>query len=268
MRYRLVATDIDGTLLNRDHLVPDSARQAIQRLQAGGVPVVLTTARPPAMIRPIHQDLGMTGPIIACTGALIFHPHTGETLAHRPMAKDLALAVVAAVRSVDPAINLAADLETEWHIDRIDDRVGRRIAGGMVPLTGGLERTLPTSERDVTCLSFRVMEARPAIEEAIRRAGLDRQVHITSAGGVVDIVAQGVHKGAALQALAAILGIPVAQTLAIGDDENDIPLLRAAGLGVAMGNAADEVKAVAGAVTRANWEDGWAAAMERYVFPS
>lgn len=112
------------------------------------------------------------------------------------------------------------------------------------------------------------MEARPAVEAALAKAGLAQHLYVTSAGGIVDMVANGVNKGAALRALVAILGVPMEQTLALGDDENDIPLLQAAGLGVAMGNARDEIKAVADVVTRSNGEDGWAAAIEQYILAS
>lgn len=268
MRYRLVATDIDGTLLNPDRVVGDSTRKAIAELQRRGIPVVLVTARPPAMITAIHRDLGLTSPIIASTGAVVYDPVHLRAVAHHPIPKQIALQVIAAIRSVDPTLNVGADLVDEWHVDRVDDRVQRRIAGGMVPVTGGLEQTVPVSAKEVTALSFRVIEARPAVEAALSRAGLDRHLYITSAGGIVDMVANGVNKGAALRALASIMGIPMEQTLALGDDENDIPLLQAAGLGVAMGNALDEVKGVADTVTGANSEDGWAAAIEQHIFAS
>jgi Cof subfamily protein (haloacid dehalogenase superfamily) len=268
MRYRLVATDIDGTLLNPDRKIAESTRRAIQELQRRGVMVVLVTARPPAMITAIQRDLGLTSPVIACNGAVIYDPVGLRALAHHPIPKEIALRVIAAIRRLDPMMNLGADLVDEWHIDRVDHQVHRRIAAGMVPVTGPLEQTIPAATKEVSHLYFRVMEARPAVEAALEQAGLARHLYIASAGDVVVMVAAGVNKGAALRTAAAMFNIPMEQTLALGDDENDIPLLRSAGLGVAMGNARDGLKAVAGAITRSNGEDGWAAAIEQHVFAS
>jgi len=265
MAYRLVATDIDGTLLNPDKTASEATREAIAALRARSIPVVLVTGRPLAMALRVHQQLGLVGPVIACTGALLYDPHQSRVLAHRFIPREIALRAVAAIRRVAPTTSITADLEDEWHLDRIEDERHYRLTGGMIPILGGVERTIPHSTREVTAISFRPMSIRTQVEEAFQQDGLTEHLHTTSASQVVDIIATGVNKGAALERLTGLLGIPLTETAALGDDENDLPLLQAAGLGIAMGNAPDSVKAVAAATTGPNTADGWAEAIWRHV---
>ncbi|HYF91032.1 MAG TPA: Cof-type HAD-IIB family hydrolase [Symbiobacteriaceae bacterium] len=264
MTYRLIATDIDGTLLNESHEVTPRTRQAVAELQRRGVTLVLTTARPPRAIRHIYDDLGLNGPVIAYNGALVYDPAHDRPLLHHPIHQEAALAIVAAIRAAAPELNLGLELMDEWHVDRVDEHLQwildtNRVAA---PIFGDVARAIETTRRKVSKIYFLApAHVRRAVEER-----LPPGVSVTSSGmDFVEIHAAGVDKGAALRALGAILGIPREATLALGDGENDIPLLQAAGLSVAMGNAAETVRRAAGAVTEPNTAEGWARAIERYV---
>lgn len=267
--YRLICTDIDGTLLNSSHEVSPRTRSALTELDRLGIPVVPTTARPPRSIRRLLGHLGMKGPVIAYNGALAFDPRTEEVLYHHAIPTPIALQVLEAIRHVGPALNAGLELADEWHVDRIDDRLHELVTrhGIASPNTGGLEEAIRTTDRGVSKLYFMAPpQVRRAFEWRLAANGLTLHLHITSSGeDFVEVMAAGGDKGTALRALAGRLGIPPAETLALGDGENDIPMLQAAGLGIAMANASDVVKAAAGAVTLSNDEDGWAAAVERYV---
>lgn len=238
----------------------------LRELERKGVTVVLSTARPPRSVHPLASELGLTGPVIAYNGALAFDLATRRTLFHHPIPRPTALQVLCMVRALSTRINVGLELADEWHVDRMDDHLRAYLAAGYEPPTmGDVEHAITATNRGVSKIYFVASpEVRALAEERFAKAGLN--ITVTSSGaGMVEIIAPGTNKGAALHGLARVLGIPTEQTLAVGDEENDIPALVTAGLGIAMGNAAPSVKAAARAVTASNAEDGWARAMEEYV---
>lgn len=270
MRYRLIATDIDGTLLNEHHEVTPRARGAIAELQRRGALVVLSTARPPRAVTPLYRELALSGPVIAYNGAMAYDPGRKTALFHHPIPKPLALQVLETIRTLAPELNVGLELADEWHVDRIDERLDASLRAGRIaipPLTGNLEAKIASTPRGVSKIYFIAPpEVRAAAESRFATAGLAASLAITSSGSAfVEILAAGVSKGAALQSLASALGIPREQTLALGDEENDVPALQAAGLGIAMGNAPAAVKAAAGAIAGPNTMEGWAEAIRDYV---
>jgi hydroxymethylpyrimidine pyrophosphatase-like HAD family hydrolase len=159
------------------------------------------------------------------------------------------------------------------HIDRIDQRLRHLHATGRIlglPIEGRVDHAVTVTGRGISKLYFVVPpEVRAAAEQRFAAAGL--AITVTSSGSegeglsFVEVHAPGASKGAALRALSATLRIPREATMALGDEENDLSALAAAGLGIAMGNASDRVKAAAGAVTGPNTADGWAEAVERHA---
>lgn len=272
MRYRLLATDLDGTLLTEHREVSPRARAALAEFRQRGGLVVLSTARPPRATLDLYNELGLSGPMVTYNGALIYDPVRQMPLVHHPLERAVALGALAEIRAIDPGIVVGAELADEWHIDRISSRLRERIAAGRIrewPIEGPVEEAVGTTTRGISKLYFEVPPAvRGAIEGRFAAAGL--ALTVTSSGSeggglsFVEVLAPGVSKGAALRALCATLGVPREATVALGDEENDLSALAAAGLGIAMGNAPERVKAAAGAVTGPNSADGWAEAVEKY----
>jgi HAD superfamily hydrolase (TIGR01484 family) len=211
--------------------------------------------------------------MITYNGALLWDPRHQAPIAHHPLERETALRVLAEARTLDPSINVGVELEDEWHLDRVDERLRHLHATGRIPdfpIEGDVDHAVATTARGVSKLYFVVpAEVRTALEQRFAAARL--AISVTSSGSegegrtFVEVQAPGVSKGAALRTLAALLGIPRHETIALGDEENDMPALGAAGLGIAMGNATERVKAAAGAVTGPNTADGWAEAVERHA---
>lgn len=269
MRYSLVFTDIDGTLLNEKREVTQRVKQSLAELDRRAVRVILVTARPPRAATPIYQELGLTGPLIAYNGAMAYEPQTGRTLFSHSMSKELAGQLVAAIRAVAPEVNFGLEMEDDWYVDRYDPRLEDWEVNPSAQMHrfGRLEEALASSPCGVSKLYlFAGPAERAALEARLEAVGVSDQIFVTSsAHNFVEILPAGVNKGSALRAMAAILGARREATLYLGDEEADVPALLEAGLGVAMGNAPDRVKQAAQAVTLPNTEDGWAEAIDAHV---
>lgn len=271
MNVRLLVLDIDGTLLDPAGQLTPPTVTAVRAAVAAGCVVTLATGRRFRTAKPIADALGLELPILVQNGALIKDSLTGEVLYHRHL--DRAAAAVA--------------VEYLWRAGAQPIVYENAFAGERVS-TGPAERDNPVSaayfarNRDYvrSATLEELLPAEPPLEvAAVDDAGRLRALALglahpdfrlitttyTSSAGFLEVLAAGCSKAAALHDLACRLDVPIAQTMAVGDNLNDLELLAAAGLGVAMGNARPEVQAVARHVTASNAEDGVAAAIARFV---
>jgi Cof subfamily protein (haloacid dehalogenase superfamily) len=267
--YRLLVIDIDGTLVNRCGTISDKDRKALSRLRELGISVALSTGRGLQAAISIIQDLSLDSYHISFDGALVSHPGSSEEIYANPIPKELVR------HMIDTAHQCCVDLElftvTHYFVERETwSTNAHRDFFGVQPnivdfnqiwerervLKGGV---VPTSPEETA----RAMDL-------CRR--LDPRLHLSRARtpvypdiDFVNILAPGVSKGKALEKLAAHLSVPLREVIAAGDGTNDVSLLTTAGLAIAMGNAADEVKAVADYVTLDVEHSGLAAALEKYT---
>ena len=243
--YRLVALDMDGTLLNDRLEISERNAAAIRKALDAGVAVCLATGRGVQNVLPYTDQLGLTTPMITVNGSEIWH-RPGEL--HRRTLMDEA--VVRRLRE----LALESDV---WYWAYAVDGIYNR------------ERWVATEDeaRTKQWLKFGYYS-----EDAKLLAGIRETV--ASWGGLeltnsselnIELNPLGMTKGAALRELCGMLGIETKQAIAMGDSLNDLSMIREAGLGVAMGNAQQAVKDEADAVTLDNNEDGVAAIIERYV---
>lgn len=260
---RLVALDVDGTLLTSDHRVTARTVVELARVRARGVEVVLSTSRPPRALLPILAELGLVQPavFIASQGALTgSYAASGElsVLDREPMPVELARQVVRSAA--------AAGLSVNWYVAE------RWLVPGMDHLIGIESATVGTSP-EVADLGAEVegpdkilllAEAtRPDISTAVEvPAGL---VALASTPTHLEVTRADVDKAGALGRLCAGRGIGAAQVLAIGDGRNDLGMLRFAGIAVAPANAHPEVLAMADLVTEGNDDEGVAHALASLI---
>jgi Cof subfamily protein (haloacid dehalogenase superfamily) len=274
---RLLVLDIDGTLLNSEEIVTPVVKSAIAEARALGVSVALATGRRVGSTREVVDEVGIQLPIVTFNGALVWDT-ASETAIH-----ELAFspAVMSRVVELSYEKGLAPVLLQ-------GPAYGERI---FVPERNGLqpeylEWFLDSRRSQVTEVAYEEISALPGIltidifgpEMVLKELSLaitELEAQVYDAGMVstqtdppnwaLNVHMPGASKAAGVQVLAQTLGCTLADVVAIGDGYNDLPLLEAAGTGVAMGNAADEVKRRADAVVNGHDEDGVAEAIERFV---
>jgi hypothetical protein len=268
---RLLALDLDGTIMT-DHL-PISARtrRAVALARARGVRVVLASGRMYRSALPHVVALEMDGPLICYQGAYIRERPAadgapGAILRHLTLAADVAR----------EAIRWTRERGLDAHVND-DDRLVMEVGDEAAPdyeRHDGIDADfvpdlLATVDGPVTKVLAVGPTGVPARLLVSARAAFAGRAEVTvSHPDYLEFTAPGVHKGAALHWLAARLGVPDAATMAIGDQVNDLEMLATAGIGVAMGGAPPEVRAAAAHVTARIEEDGAAQAIERFVLSS
>lgn len=260
---RLVVCDIDGTIVRDDKTLSDRTVETVRRAREAGLLVTLISARPPSGLGEIVAGLGLDGAVGAFNGGTLFHAGGDVVEAHRLAAGDAR----EAVRRLDEAgvpVWLFAD--GLW-IARDDasphGALERRAAAQEPTIASDFERWMDRVDKVVGVTDDHPLLAR--LEREIGEALGERGNVVRSQPYFLDVTVARANKGDGVAALAQAAGVPLAQTAALGDMPNDIPMLRRAGLGVAMGQAPEEVKAAARLVTATNEEDGAALFLDRLI---
>lgn len=261
MLPRLVATDLDGTLLGEDGAVSARTHAALCAMHAAGAVVVLVTARPPRWVTELAAALPCHEVVICANGALLYDAHAGTVIAQQAIAPAQAAELLARLRQALPdcafAVEHAGGFSHEArYVPRFptapeavaasaEELVTKPVAKLLARHSGSLDEVLLARCREAA-------------------AGLG-EVSVSGADGLLEIAAPGVTKAVALEAVARKLGVAPEETIAFGDMPNDIPMLAWAGWAVAVDNAHPEVKAVADEVTAACGADGVARVLERLL---
>ena len=257
---RLVATDLDGTLLRTDGTISPRTLEAIAQVLGAGIALVICTARPARWMRPLAPMLGGHGTAICANGGVIWDIGAETVLHEFPISCDVALEVVARLRPVLPQAAWAVERPTafahepayrsRWPVP--DDTVVDAVEALLVVAPVKLMLRAPAVTADGL-----VAIAREAVGELVE------VTHSSTADTLLEMSASGVSKGSTLAALCASEGISPREVLAFGDMPNDLPMLRWAGRSVAVANAHRDVLAVAGELTASCDEDGVAQVLER-----
>ena len=260
MRIDLIALDLDGTLLDPSERISDRNRAAIRKALESGVRVVLVTGRGTDLPIRISRDLGLNLPVICCHGALTKDFGANRTLVHLPVP------LVHAKPMVEYAEHhgLAMAVYAEEHFWRLE---GSHVF--MEDMTGPTWREATTFS-DVlgaapTFIRFLGTESVRVMEREFGDWPLNFRYETWGQFSECAVLSREASKKNALQRLCADFQILPERVLAIGDSRNDVPMLRWAGVGVAMGNALAEVKQSVRYVTATNTEDGVARAIERFA---
>lgn len=270
---KLLALDIDGTLLNPQKQITPRTYNAIRAARSVGITVTLATARRYRNTAPIATELAMEIPLVLCDGSLAMHHPDGEVLFTQLLDSSVAQQAVDLMvqHGIQPVIQLINGTreETLTGYSKFDNawvatyfalypEYMRRVAYGNCCIGH------PKPLRVVAFASEEVItELIPHV------AALPCAWNFTRLGSYgtaeLTVMHPACSKASGVMLLAHHLGIKMEEVMAIGDNTNDLEMLQAAGWSVAMGQAPEEVKVVANAITTSNAEDGVALAIERYV---
>lgn len=265
---KMVASDVDGTLIDDDERVTPRTRAAVGALVADGVPFVLATGRPPRWVHPIVDGLGFAPLCVCGNGAVVYDSATDRVLVSRTLDAETLAWLADVAERVLPGCGLATE------------RVGERAHDAATPqFVSTPEYQHAWLNPDDTAVARTEVVGSPAIKMLIRLVGarsgdmraalaaeVGDRVDITYStdNGLIELSAPGVTKASGLAAVTQRLGIAAESVVAFGDMPNDVPMLSMVGHGVAMGNAHPEAVAAADEVTGTNAQDGVAAVLERW----
>lgn len=279
-RPRLVATDLDGTLLRSDGTASERSVQTLAAVRAAGIPVVVATARPPRWLHDRPGDIrpdgsltragefgdpsllvGEDGIAICGNGAFTYHVHGRRMVAERLLDADVLVDIVGRLRDRIPGVVFALESRAGYahepaylnlHSAPPDTRVGE-VADLLDPLPGKLLAQSPgVAPEEFLALVHEVVGSRAVVA-------------YSGVGGLAEISANGVTKAAVLAELCEQRGVAPADVWAFGDMPNDLPMLTWAGRSFAVANAHPDVLAVVTDVCGSNDEDGVAEVLERLL---
>jgi hypothetical protein len=267
MKYRLLVVDIDGTIIGKDGHISAEDREALLKVRQKGIGVSLSTGRAALSCLPIIDQLALDGYHIFCDGALV--SNFSEEVYAEPIDSGVVREAIEFARQNDIYLELYS--ASRFFVERENwateiHREFFNLEPTVVDFSGLWERERIIKGGLVTASPEEVAKAKNF------RLRFNHSLHFSPARSpaypnvdFINVVDLGVSKGKALAALTSHLGISMAEVMAIGDGTNDIPLLSSVGLAVAMGNAPDEVKAVADYITLDVDHSGLAAAVNKFL---
>jgi 5-amino-6-(5-phospho-D-ribitylamino)uracil phosphatase len=265
--YRLLAVDIDGTLVNSRDELSDPTREALLRAGEAGIHVVLATGRRYSRSVQLAEPLGIDVPLVTASGALVKEPRTHRTLYAAEFDAGLLRQTLTTVKRCGFEPVVCADTYAEG----IDFFIAQETVESpelteYLDLNQGCGRILPDLVSDppdgvFTGFSMGTRDEMDELERVLREELPGRlYTHVLRSpkytGFICEWSPAGATKWSAIRQLAQGWGIDDEEVCAVGDDVNDIPMIRAAGLGVAMGNALPEVKTAADRIAPSQEDDG------------
>lgn len=271
-RYKMIAFDMDGTLLTTDQRISEDTQEAIREAYAQHKLIALSTGRSASELEEYIRQLPEITYAVMGSGALVFDLTTGQPVSRHTFTREQVDAVLNAASQEDVLLEVMSrgdmiidrgDVEKfqYYHVgEEFCKRVRTGEAGVLMDLRGLLG--METISYEKINLFHRTSEGRERTIKRLAPLGLELASTVIT---MLEISPPGVTKAYGLQELCSYLNMDIADVIAVGDSDNDRQVLGAAGLPVAMGNAAEEIKAICRAVVADNDHDGCAEAIRRYL---
>jgi Cof subfamily protein (haloacid dehalogenase superfamily) len=267
---RLLVVDIDGTIAGSSNQVSDRVRIALHQVQAQGIPVALATGRMYSSALRFHGIVQSQLPLIAYQGAWIQDPRDQTLHQHTPLPSDRAQELLEYFNQphLQPHVSIHLYLDDQLHVqDLLADTKAYTDRAGIPPIVvDNLATLLDRAPTKLLAMSQDIDLIATALTDLKTRYRSDEMYLTTSTATFLEATHPAVNKGNAVRYLAeSVLGITPAQVMAIGDNCNDLEMLESVGLGIAMGDAPENVKAIANWVAPNVEADGAAVAIEKFL---
>lgn len=263
MPIRLIAIDLDGTLLTEDKQIHPPTAQALRSLSAQGIKVILASARPPRSVRPFYKELALDTLQINYNGSLIYHEPSQTPFYHQPMPGHLVLRIVSHARTLYPSVLASLEVLDHWFTDHVDSDYLTETARHFQPDSIAPIHTF--CDQPITKLMFLApLSTILSLEQTLKFAYPDHITLTRCDDHLLQIMHHSASKAAALKMIANHYRIQMSDTLAIGDAPNDLEMLQSAGLSVAVANAHDSIKAIAHHTTQFPTSQGVLAALQHF----
>ncbi|MGL5821338.1 MAG: Cof-type HAD-IIB family hydrolase [Sarcina sp.] len=274
MTYKLICIDMDGTLLNSKHEVPEFNREMIKKATEKGVKIAITTGRLFASARKYSDIIGVEAPIIASNGAYIREKNSDDVIYESNFSKEQFDKVLKVIRKYDFTVYMNTsntvisesivpdthaykvvndELEEAWKIKFVE---GHNFENVYKKYHGDILKTIFIDEKN---------NKEELVKAKAELAKFEDLEVVSSWENNFEVMPAGTSKGSAVEKLAETLGIKREEVICIGDSENDLSMIKYAGLGVAMGNAIDVIKENADYVTDTNENAGVGKMIEKFI---
>lgn len=265
---KLIAIDIDGTLLNSHHQLTDEVKAALKKAEEKGVKIVLCTGRPLTGVQDLIEELDLFGEndyVVTYNGSLIQKTKTKEIVSKFELTYDDYLAIDTLARKLN--VHLHTETADTMYTSNRDISRYTVLESYLVNMPLKF-RTQDEMNAELNILKMMMIdepEILERIQPLIPAEFYEQYTIVKSAPYFLEFLNKKVNKGAAVKRLAEQLNIQPSEVMALGDNENDLPMIEYAGIGIAMANATENVKKAASFITTSNDEHGVAVAIEKFV---
>ena len=274
MTYKMVCIDMDGTLLGKRKRISKESKEVIKKIHDKGVEIVVTTGRIYNNAAYYSHLLGVESPVIAANGAIVRDKHSNKVIYENPIKTEVCIKLIELLYKMDFFFHFytldgiycgdkITNIGTKLYMTKQVGYENLKIKYHIIRKLEEWKEFFKRTNGPITkCIAFSLDPKK--IEKLKKELSEFKDIVYFGAGSrSVEINHQGVSKGRAVKALADYYGIKREEIVCIGDNENDISMIEYAGLGVAMGNAIDQVKALADYITDSNKEEGVSNALKK-----
>ena len=268
LKYKMLFTDIDGTLLNRERVISAKTKNQIERIsKEHQIPVILISSRMPKAMNHLQNELGTNYPIISYNGALIIET-ANENVIH---SETIPFHIVQEIfeKSKIEAVHTSLYCYDNWYVEELDFWASREINNTKAePEVIKFETLFSTAPlENLNMHKIMCMGDKAGIDDVLKHASdnFGNELNLyRSKDTYLEITSNKASKATAVKKIHQNYNIKADEIIAVGDNYNDLEMLEYAGLGVAMGNAKDEIKKIADEITLSNTEDGVAELIKKY----